>query len=77
MRKRIQLLLADERGSGTTSSAIRIGLFVVAGLALVGIAYEKVIAPLMTQAGTCASAAAGSTSGASTGAGASIGSTGC
>ena len=72
MRIRLHRFLTDERGSGTTSSAIRIGLFVVAGLAVVGLAYTKVIAPLMASAGTCATAAAGSTSGIASGAGAAL-----
>ena len=68
----LRRFLADQRGSGTTSSAVRIGLFVVAALALIGVAYVKVIQPLMSHAQTCASNAATSTSGIATGAGATL-----
>ena len=51
--------VAEERADETTSSTVRIAIWVLAALAVMGFVGGKVIYPMLTKANNCAQTASG------------------
>lgn len=58
MGDRIRRFLKEEKASETTTSGLRIALFVAIGLSVIGTVLAKVIYPMVTKTQNCANAAA-------------------
>ena len=57
----VRAFLRGDRADGTTSGGIRIALWALAGLAMIGFLGARVVYPMLSKAGSCASSAKGMT----------------
>ena len=59
MLDRARAFLRNDHADGTTSGGIRIALWALAGLAMIGFLGARVVYPMLSKANNCATAASG------------------